>query len=80
MMMMMMGTHCSLRVTIHDIMRMTSQGLMGALSGVGYRRYWVIDDSNRAEADMLIRRITSQKTSEATGEEAIHQSMAEWAQ
>lgn len=38
---------------------------MGVLSGVGYRHYWVIDDSNRAEADMLIRRITSQKRTAA---------------
>lgn len=53
---------------------------MGALSAVGYRHYWVIDESNRAEADMLIRRITFQKTSGATGEEAIHQPTAQWSQ
>lgn len=36
---------------------------MGELSAVGYTHYWVIDESNRAEADMLISKITSQKTS-----------------
>lgn len=59
---------------------MTSQDLMGALSGVGDTHYWVIDDPNRAEANMLIRRITSHNTSGAAGEEAIHQSTDQWAQ